>query len=186
LALSDPTPAAPAFDPLADEVVAQLWRSLRRLGVPEASVPDAVQDALVVLHRRRDTLRPGVAPSTWVYGVALRVASDYRRKQHRAQRVFELGADAVITQAISDQPSPLECLANVEAARVVQAFLDSLVPNLREVFVLVELEELSLTDAAEALQISFSTCKGRLRSARQAFNAAARRERARQEREEAR
>jgi DNA-directed RNA polymerase specialized sigma24 family protein len=62
---------------------------------------------------------------------------------------------------------------------LLHSILDELRPEVRDVFVLVELEELQLVEAAAALGISASTCKGRLRIGRKEFNAAVVRARAR-------
>ena len=52
------------------------------LGVQEADVADASQQVFVVLHAKLDCLAPGCALRTFVYGICLRVASDFRRRAH--------------------------------------------------------------------------------------------------------
>lgn len=162
-----------------ERVAALAWRVFRRLGVGEHAVADAVQDALVVVHRRLPEFRGQSKFETWVYGILLRVASDHRRKNRRASRVFA----TVSTSADHDAPcadaNPFERLEQQEAADIVKGLLEQLPESAREVFVLVELEELTLGAAAEALDISESTAKGRLRSARKAFDIALKRELAR-------
>ena len=61
---------------------------------------------------------------------------------------------------------------------MLHRLLRELPDSLREIFVLVELEELELQPAADVLGWSLSTAKGRLRDARKAFNAAVDRTRA--------
>ena len=163
-----------------ERVAAMAWRVLRRLGVGEHVVADAVQDALVVVHRRLPEFRGQSKFETWLYGILLRVASDYRRKHRRAARVFaavDLRADQEVQ---AETENPFERLEQQEAADFVKGLLEHLPEAAREVFVLVELEELTLTAAALALNIKESTAKSRLRSARKGFEAALKRQLARQ------
>jgi RNA polymerase sigma-70 factor (ECF subfamily) len=155
------------------------WRTLRRLGVPPDCVPDAVQDTLLVVYRRQAEFRGDSSLETWVYGIVLRVASGYRRKGRRAGAVFSTPADGLVERTASVEPNPLDRLERSAATRLLHTLLDELRPEVREVFVLVELEELQLAEAARALGLSQSTCKGRLRIGRKLFNAAVARTRAR-------
>jgi len=158
------------------------WRSLRRLGVPDPVLADAVQDTLLVVYRREAEFRAEASFQTWVYGIVLRVASGYRRASRRAGAVFDREQPLAIDMARSAAPSPFEHLEQSAATEVLHRLLDELPDEARAVFVLVELEELSVEAAARALDISASTCKSRLRSARRGFDAASARERARRER----
>lgn len=166
------------FEPRYAEITDLAWRTLRRLGVPVDAVPDATQDALLVLHRRRAEFRRQSSYQTWVYGVLLRVASDYRRTQRRRAAVFGVVEDGWLERTASDGASPFEQLERRAAAELLHRMLDQVPDDTREIFVLVELEELQITEAAALLELRDSTCKSRLRIARKAFNAAVARERA--------
>jgi RNA polymerase sigma-70 factor (ECF subfamily) len=184
------TRSAPEANPASDaagieaqyaETIDLAWRSLRRLGVADAVLPDAVQDTLLVVHRRRGEFRGEASFRTWVYGIVLRVASGYRRSAGRAGAIFDrqpLEADA----APSASPSPFEQLEQRAATELLHRLLDELASDVRDAFVLVELEELTIEAAASVLGIGAATCKSRLRTARRAFDAACTRERARRER----
>ena len=71
------------FRKIYDEHVAFVWRSLRRLGVAESSLKDAVQDVFVVVHRRLGEWQGRAAVTTWLFAIARRVASGYRRRSGR-------------------------------------------------------------------------------------------------------
>jgi RNA polymerase sigma-70 factor (ECF subfamily) len=166
------------------EVADLAWRSLRRLGVPEALLGDAVQDTLLVVHRRRAEFRGEASFRTWVYGIVLRVASNYRRSAGRASAVFDRNQPLEVDAAPSAAPSPFEHLEQRAATELLHRLLDELPEVVRDVFVLVELEELSVQGAASALGIGAATCKSRLRTARRVFDGACTRERARRDRSE--
>jgi len=155
-----------------------VWRSLRRLGVPESSVDDACQDTFLVVHRRlagfegRSTLR------SWLFSIALRVASDYRRKQRRK------GGLAQLPDVLADQhsPGPLEQSERAQAARTLDAVLETLDDAKRAVFVLAELEQMTAPEISDALGVNVNTVYSRLRGARRDFNGAVERLHRRSER----
>src|SRR3954469_17470883 len=57
-----------------------VWRTLRYLGVAEADLEDVCQEVFLVVHRRLPEFEGRSSIRTWVYGIALRVASDYRKR----------------------------------------------------------------------------------------------------------
>src|SRR4051812_8575322 len=73
---------------IVDEHYEFLWRSLRRLGVPEAGVEDSAQQVLLVLSQRIDGVALG-AEKSFLFATALRVAADARKKLSRAREISE-------------------------------------------------------------------------------------------------
>src|SRR5262245_19722044 len=76
-----------SFKEVYDEHFRFVWRSLRRLGVPESDVADAVQDVFIVVHRRLGEFEGRSKVTTWLYGICYRVAHDRRRLAHVRRRV---------------------------------------------------------------------------------------------------
>ncbi|MBL8945782.1 MAG: sigma-70 family RNA polymerase sigma factor, partial [Myxococcales bacterium] len=103
------------------EHVEFVWAVLRRLGVDEADVEDAAQDVFVVAHRRLGEFEGRAAVRTWLYSIALRVASNRRRKHARR--------DALLQRMPRAIPEDLEELAARGQAR---AILESLLDRLDE------------------------------------------------------
>lgn len=171
----------PEFDYQHMAVIA--WRTLRRLGVPESSLADASQDVLLVLHRRREDFRGDSSLSTWVYGIVLRVASNYRRTRRRSFALFDSSRNASDIPVSAKSPSPLDQVEQRAAVAMLERILAEMPEELRSAFVLVELEELETAEAAGVLQVSESTCRSWLQRARKIFNAAVSREELRQLRE---
>lgn len=171
----------PEFDYQRIAVIA--WRTLRRLGVPESSLADASQDVLLVLHRRREDFRGDSSLSTWVYGIVLRVASNYRRTRKRSFAIFDSSKNASDIPVSAKCPSPLDQVEQRAAVAMLERILAEMPEELRSAFVLVELEELETAEAAGVLQVSESTCRSWLQRARKTFNAAIAREELRQSRE---
>jgi RNA polymerase sigma-70 factor (ECF subfamily) len=148
-----------------------LWRSLRRLGVPEASVEDAAQKALWVVAQRLDDIEAG-REKTFLFGVALRVAQSTRRESRRWN---EISDDELLAELPAASKDPGEELDDRRARALIDGLLDSMPLDLRTVFILHELEELTMADIARALDIPSGTVASRLRRARESFEAISRR-----------
>ncbi len=169
-------PSEAACDPrqLFDSHLSYVWRNLRRLGVPDAQVEDAAQDVFLVVHRRWDTWDAGLSTvETWLFGIVLRVAHNYRRSQQRRLAWLLPAADPQTLQnapALSDGPA--ELLDRREAAAVFERAVAQLDEPKRAVFLLVDVEQLPVPEAAAALQINLNTAYWRLRKARLTFRRA--------------
>jgi RNA polymerase sigma-70 factor (ECF subfamily) len=146
-----------------------VWRTLRRLGVEERSVEDAAQQVLIVLARRLDDVRPG-AERAFMLASAARVAADARKKVRRARE--ELGDEAAAGRP-GVGPTVDELLDQGRARDLLDVVLGELPDELRSVFVLFELEELTMATIAETLGIPAGTVASRLRRARELFEASA-------------
>ena len=148
-----------------------VWRSLRRLGVDEAQLDDAVQDVFLVVHRRWRQFERRSSMKTWIVGIAVRVAKDYRRTQLRhARRVDHLAA--WLTSDTDINNSPCDATERREASQLLHCLLAALPDDLRDILVLVEIEELTVREASEALGIRLRTGQRRLRAAAEAMSAA--------------
>lgn len=145
---------------------ASVWRTLRRLGVAPAFLDDAAQDVFVTAFRRRGDFEGRSTERTWLLGIALRVASDARRKQRPTETVDETWS--------SPAPGPEAVTASREEARRVERLLGALAPEKREVLLLVDVEGYSVPEVAEATGANLNTLYTRLRVARQEFEALAR------------
>ena len=165
---SDVVPASLTFDRVYDRWFDFVWRSVRRLGVPEASVDDAVQDVFVVVHRKLCEFEGRSSIKTWLFGIAMRVAKDQRRAASRR------GPTEPLRESLVDAPCgcPMESAAQNEAVRLLHTLLDDLDDEKRAVFVMSELEQMSVPEIAETLDINVNTVYSRLRAARTAFEKA--------------
>jgi len=141
-----------------------VWRVLRRLGVPAVAAEDAAQEVFLVAARRIDEIAPG-SEQSYLYGTALRVAQAFRRRDAR---------DAARRAEYDDERSPgartpEELLDTRERLEILDAALARLEDDERSVFVLFELEGLTLTEIAELTGSPRGTVASRLRRARSRF-----------------
>lgn len=149
-----------------------VWRTLHRLGVGRAQLDDAAQDVFVVVYRRLSEF-DGRSLRGWLYAIAVRVASDYRRRPWHQRSV-------PLTECVVDSaPDPGRASELSEAVRLLHEVLAELPDDQRVVFVLGELEQLTAPEMAKALGLNLNTVYSRQRAARTRFEAALGRRRAR-------
>jgi RNA polymerase sigma-70 factor, ECF subfamily len=143
-----------------------VWRTLRHLGLSEATAEDGVQQVMCVLARRIDEVIPGTE-RRFLVSTAVRVASTLRRwaRRHAESPVQEI--DAIVAST----PTSEELLDERRAHEVLQGILGALPDDLRVVFVLYEIEELTTREIAQAVGVPHGTAVSRLRRAREAFQA---------------
>jgi RNA polymerase sigma-70 factor (ECF subfamily) len=166
------------FEQIYEEHFDFVWRNARRLGVPDASVDDAVQETFLVLHRRLGEFQGRCSLKTWLFRVLVRVAADHRRSVRRkSPHAFGEAIDADLVA--EEGKDPHEQAVRLEGVRLLHHLLDQLDDERRAVFVMAELEQMSAPEIAEALGANLNTVYARLRTARQEFEAGAQRERAR-------
>lgn len=142
-------------------------QTLRYLGLPEQTIHDAAQDVLVVALRRLAEFEGRSSLSTWIYGICVRVAHDYRRK-NQSNREF-------LVERLPDLSSPAHQETAIEQAewrRALGSLLDELDENQRAAFVLFEIQQLSMKEVAEALGCPLPTAYFRHKSARERVLAA--------------
>ncbi len=160
--------------PTVAEIYAQhgkfVWRNLRRLGVGQELVEDAVQDVFLVVHRRLAEFEGRSSLLTWLFGIVLRVASRYRERSRSKRGRLEQPASAFLDEvAATGSQGPFEQVAQRQAADLVYLVLDSLDEDKRTMFVMVELEQMSAVEAAQVLGINLNTAYSRLKRGQAEF-----------------
>jgi RNA polymerase sigma-70 factor (ECF subfamily) len=167
---------AHTFEDVYREELGFVWRSARRLGVREAALDDVVQEVFVIVHRRLAQFEGRSSLRTWLFGITLRVAKDHRRSAARRAAAQSPDVDVELIPGTTGGPS--ESAERAEAVRLLHALLDELDDDRRAIFVMSELEQLPMPEIAATLGLNLNTAHARLRAARQAFEAALARHRA--------
>ncbi len=138
-----------------------IGRSLRYLGIVDSDVEDAAQEVFVVVHRRLDDFEGRSSLQTWLYGICVRIAHAHRRKaSRRKERVVDE------PPAPSIPPPQDDDMERQEARHRLQRILEGLDEAKRSVFVLYEIERLSMKEVAEALGCPLQTAYSRHQAAR--------------------
>lgn len=154
-----------------------VWASLQRLGVRPSDLDDMLQEVFMIVHQRLHTFDHSSKITTWLFGVCLRAASDYRRRAWRRRE--SVGDEPVEEPGGSHETTPEDDAAGSEARRRLDAVLDELDVEKRAVFVMFEVEEMGCDEIAALVGVPVGTIYSRLHAARKQFEKALARQKAR-------
>jgi RNA polymerase sigma-70 factor (ECF subfamily) len=139
-----------------------LWRFLRRLGLRDDEVDDALQEVIVIALNRLEDVRIE-SERSFLFGTAYRVASTARRRRASRREVSDddLGdlADLALT--------PDEASDQTRMRALLDRVLSDMPLELRAVLVLYEIEEHTMAEIAALLEVPAGTVASRLRRARE-------------------
>lgn len=135
-------------------------RSLRYLGVPEADLDDLLQEVFLVVSKRLSDYEEKGRARAWLYSICTRVVSSHRRTLRRRREAGPVEEAA--------EPAPqLERVQDREALELGWKLLQELPEAQREVFLLYEVEDMPMSEIAQALSCPLQTVYSRLYKARE-------------------
>jgi len=144
------------FDAIFEQYAPYVLRVLPRLGVRPSDVDDVAQDVFLAVYRSLERFEGRSSLKTWVYGICIRVAMNYRDRAHRRhERLIDAPSEP------SDARTPARSLASQRALAALDRALESLSAVQRNVFVLHAIEDLSIVEIAQALGCSKFTVYAR-------------------------
>jgi RNA polymerase sigma-70 factor (ECF subfamily) len=162
-----PVPAAPAPElevrTIYREHARFVWLSLQRLGIHPADLDDIAQDVFMIVHRRLDTFDRRARISTWLFGICMRVAANYRRRRRWTREVLSGGFEDERPAALAQAD---DILVRREQRELAETALNRLEVAKRATFVMFEIESLSCQEIAELMNVPVGTVYSRLHSAR--------------------
>ena len=170
----EPAPQAsarPTFRTIFDAELSFIWNSLRRLGVADRDLEDVAHEVFLVVDRRLADYDVGRPLRAWLFGIAVRTASDYRR---RASRRYETLAGEQ-PESVHPGEKPDELLIEQEKRDTARLALLRVPEDRRAALILHDFENVPMRDVAEALGIPLKTAYSRVRVGREELIAAARR-----------
>jgi len=122
---------------------------------------DNVQEVFLRVWKGLSSLREAQALSSWIYRTTWNVAMDVRKRSAKQRAQFN---QLILEHTLAPSESKTE--ASFDAKILVEKALASLDFEHRAVMVLVDLEELSIEDTAQMMNIPAGTVKSRLFNAR--------------------
>jgi RNA polymerase sigma-70 factor (ECF subfamily) len=166
--LMSPSASVPAelrsFDELYAEYSRFVWRDVMNRGVPRSAIDDVVQEVFVVVHRRMAAFESQAAMRTWLSMIAKRVSRDHVRKLSDAPGTAPLEGNDVSTIE-----GPAEAFDHKAVATLLDDLLRRMTDVQREVFIMHEIEHMTVGEIASALPANKNTVYARLRGARRIF-----------------
>ncbi len=150
------------FERIYKENVSYVWNCLRRLGVETRDLEDKTHDVFVTFYRRMDDYDETKPARPWLCGIAARIALDHNRLAYK-KREFLINE----FEATDEKNNPEKTLENTDALRLLEFALDKLDTDRRIVFVLHDIEEYSIPEIVDMLNVPINTLYSRLRSSRE-------------------
>jgi RNA polymerase sigma-70 factor (ECF subfamily) len=161
------------FDAMYESMVDYVWNVVCRMGVPQADAEDVVQEVFVTVYRRLGEFEGRAQLKTWVFTITAHLVQHYFRTHARrpGDRATAKGTEiqSLVDQREDGPASAVERKERYDALDWVLAQLDE---AKRLVFVLAEVEQLTLVEIGEIVGANPNTVATRLRAARQAFEKA--------------
>jgi RNA polymerase sigma-70 factor (ECF subfamily) len=161
------------FSELVQRYERELYNYLRRYLGDAEQAEDVFQTACLMVHLKCDQFEPGRRFRPWLYAVATNAAIDAQRreKRHRAVSLDRNRKDVrqeeprLTEMLLSEEPSPFAEASRLESGEWVQAALEELSGQMRDVVHLVYFQGLKYREAAEALNVPVGTIKSRMNAA---------------------
>jgi len=171
---SAPAPfTRPSFDQVYAATFPFVWRTVRRLGVGDSARDDVTQEVFVTVYRRLGQFEGRCSIKTWVFSIMMGIVRNYRRTRRRKGAAHAVSASVVDPEVlVAFTPDPLEQASRRQAGRIMHQILDELSDEKAVVFVLADLEDMTVPEISELTNANINTVYSRLRAARKEFNEA--------------
>jgi RNA polymerase sigma-70 factor (ECF subfamily) len=129
------------------------------------ALDDATQEVFLVAHRRFNDYQARSSLLTWLCGIAVHIARDFRRLRRHQAIYCEFESE----KWPGFEQDPTARLEQAEQHRIIVRALERLTERQREVLVLMDLRHLSASETAKMVQCNTNTVYMRLKAARRAF-----------------
>jgi RNA polymerase sigma-70 factor (ECF subfamily) len=145
-----------------DEHARYVFRVLKYFGVRDADVQDVCQEVFITVHRKLDEFEGRSSLRTWLYRICQHAASDHRRRAYVRREI----ATDVAASEDADSSRVEDGGARSEARSTLEFLLERLDEQKRLVFVLYEIEGLTMREVCEVAECPLQTAYSRLHAAR--------------------
>jgi RNA polymerase sigma-70 factor (ECF subfamily) len=161
-----------AFETVMRRYNGRLFRVARAILSNDPDAEDALQDAYLDAFRHMDGFRGDAQLGTWLTRIVVNQALMRLRRQKRDRVVLPFtGRDADdndLEMQVADRQteSPSEGLLRAELRRLLERRIDELPVAFRAVFVMRDIEDMTVQETADSLSIPAATVRSRLFRAR--------------------
>ena len=154
---------AAGFDALIERWHEPLWKYVRRLVQDDEAAADTSQDVWLRVLRALPRLRDPSSLRAWLFGIARRTVMDRLRQRYAGPEELSLDSGSIDDAATDDDLPEItdEDLGRMHDALARMPLIE------RDVLVLFYLQELTVSQLADVLDVPVGTVKSRLFRARQ-------------------
>jgi len=141
--------------------------------VGDSTRDDVTQEVFVTVYRRLGEFQGRCSIKTWVFNILMGIVRNYRRTRRRKGKGHALSTAVVDPAVLADVTAdPSELASRAQAGRILHDLLDELAEEKAVVFVMAELEGMTVPEIAELVNANINTVYSRLRAARREFDQA--------------
>jgi len=160
-----------AFSELVTHYERRVFRMAKQITQNDDDAEDVLQETFLKAYTHLDNFQGNSKFYTWLVRIAVNEALMKLRKRRSDKTVpldepINTGEDEMVREIAVWDENPEESYSREELSAVLSEAIQSLKPAYRTVFVLRDIEELSIEETAEALKLSISAVKSRLLRAR--------------------
>lgn len=143
----------------------KLYRVIRSYLKDESEIEDMMQNSYLKAYSKLYQFKLEASFSTWLIRIAIHEALKRVKEKGRMYTLQDFQKDTIQTQVLeipdTKRLSPQDLMIQKETKLVLENAIDSLEQKYRTVYVLKEIEELSLKEIAQVLNITVANVKVR-------------------------
>jgi RNA polymerase sigma factor (sigma-70 family) len=143
----------------------RLYRLARAVLGHHADAIDSLQEAYLCAYRGLGQFRGGSSLATWLARIVFNECMAYQRRSKRRQNVVPMismdSHQSVVSDIADDSEEPDRSVARAQMREILERNIDELPEPLRVIFVLRSVEELSVEETAQYLDVSEETVRTR-------------------------
>ncbi len=160
-----------AFSELVKQYDRRVFRMAKQITQNDEDAEDVLQETFLKAYSHLDDFQGNSRFYTWLVRIAVNEALMKLRKRRSDRTVplddpIDTGEDELVREVAVWDENPEEKYSRDELGQILDEAIQGLKPAYRTVFVLRDIEELSIEETAEALNLSISAVKSRLLRAR--------------------
>lgn len=130
---------------------------------------DLAQQAFLEAVRSYETFKGQSELSTWLYGIAMNLVRNHlSRAPHRR---YEFTDESELSELAGDELSPAQAVEMAQHMRYLQDAMAELPESMRDILLMVAVDEMTYEEAAALLTVPVGTVRSRLSRARSALRA---------------
>ena len=157
-----------AFEQLVKLYEKRVLALTTRMCKNPADAQEAAQEAFLSAWQGLPFFRGDASFSTWLYRLASNACVDLLRREGRRQSAAgpSLNDEETVIDVADDAPSPQERAEQAELREQIEAGLQALTPDHRQVLILREMHQLSYDEISQVLDVDVGTVKSRINRGR--------------------
>jgi RNA polymerase sigma-70 factor (ECF subfamily) len=160
-----------AFSELVRHYERRVFRMAKQITQNDDDAEDVLQETFLKAYTHLDAFQGNSKFYTWLVRIAVNEALMKLRKRRSDRTVpldepIDTGEDEMVREIAVWDEDPEQTYSREELGEILNQAIESLKPAYRTVFILRDIEEMSIEETAEVLGLSISAVKSRLLRAR--------------------